>query len=257
MAASGLDYTIVRPGGLTDEPGSGRVRVGEDLGTGTVPRADVAALLAAVLAERRGHRQGLRPARAATRRSTRPSAASEGAARHRERARPGGARPRPARAGGARDHLRRPEPGLAALRGRGALRLPRARRALAARRARRRLAGQGRRASAACSRPRASPSAASGWTCARRGSRSASPARSSGRSAASQGARCETLFGTLPSTRRAPCMPRLPSTIRSASYSLAMLDDRVGRVALRRVGLDLDAVAAGSADRASRGSPRR
>ena len=51
VAASGLDYTIVRPGGLTDEPGSGRVRVGEDLGTGTVPRADVAALLAAVLAE--------------------------------------------------------------------------------------------------------------------------------------------------------------------------------------------------------------
>ena len=51
VAASGLDYTIVRPGGLTDEPGSGRVRVGEDLGTGTVPRADVAALLAAVLAD--------------------------------------------------------------------------------------------------------------------------------------------------------------------------------------------------------------
>jgi nucleoside-diphosphate-sugar epimerase len=50
LAASGLDFTIVRPGGLTDEPATGLVRVGERLERGQVPRADVAAVLAAVLA---------------------------------------------------------------------------------------------------------------------------------------------------------------------------------------------------------------
>jgi uncharacterized protein YbjT (DUF2867 family) len=49
LAAAGLDHTIVRPGGLTDEPGTGLVAVGDDLGSGTVPRADVAAVLAATL----------------------------------------------------------------------------------------------------------------------------------------------------------------------------------------------------------------
>ena len=48
LAASGLEYTIVRPGGLTDEPGTGRVRT--DTGDGSIPRDDVAAVLAAVLA---------------------------------------------------------------------------------------------------------------------------------------------------------------------------------------------------------------
>lgn len=50
LVESGLDFTIVRPGGLTDEPGTGRVRVGERLSRGKIPRADVAAVLAAVLA---------------------------------------------------------------------------------------------------------------------------------------------------------------------------------------------------------------
>jgi uncharacterized protein YbjT (DUF2867 family) len=49
LMASGLDYTIVRPGGLTDDPGTGMVTVGTDLGRGSVPRDDVAALLLAVL----------------------------------------------------------------------------------------------------------------------------------------------------------------------------------------------------------------
>jgi hypothetical protein len=40
----------VRPGRLTDDPGTGRVRVGPDLGRGDVPRDDVAAVLLAVLA---------------------------------------------------------------------------------------------------------------------------------------------------------------------------------------------------------------
>jgi uncharacterized protein YbjT (DUF2867 family) len=46
LAGSGLEWTIVRPGGLTDEPGSGRVSVAERLGRrGSVPRADVALVL--------------------------------------------------------------------------------------------------------------------------------------------------------------------------------------------------------------------
>ena len=43
---SGLDYTIVKPGRLTDEPGTGNVSVGPDLDRGEVPREDVAAVLA-------------------------------------------------------------------------------------------------------------------------------------------------------------------------------------------------------------------
>jgi len=43
-----LDWTIVRPGRLTDTSGTNRVQVGT-LGRGEVPRADVAAVLAAVL----------------------------------------------------------------------------------------------------------------------------------------------------------------------------------------------------------------
>jgi uncharacterized protein YbjT (DUF2867 family) len=50
LMVSGLDYTIVRPGRLTDEPGRGRVDAASKLGRyGQVPRADVAAVLVAVL----------------------------------------------------------------------------------------------------------------------------------------------------------------------------------------------------------------
>jgi uncharacterized protein YbjT (DUF2867 family) len=51
VAASGLDFTIVRPGGLTDEPAAGRVVVGERVARGTIPRDDVAAVLVACLDE--------------------------------------------------------------------------------------------------------------------------------------------------------------------------------------------------------------
>jgi nucleoside-diphosphate-sugar epimerase len=44
-----LDTTIVRPGRLTDEPGTGRVTLGHGLELADVPRDDVAAVLAAVL----------------------------------------------------------------------------------------------------------------------------------------------------------------------------------------------------------------
>ncbi len=46
LAASSLDWTIVRPGGLTNGPGSGRVAIAERLGRfGQVPREDVALVL--------------------------------------------------------------------------------------------------------------------------------------------------------------------------------------------------------------------
>jgi uncharacterized protein YbjT (DUF2867 family) len=47
VSQSGLDWTIVRPGRLTDGAGTGRVSV--DAGSGEIPREDVAATLVAVL----------------------------------------------------------------------------------------------------------------------------------------------------------------------------------------------------------------
>jgi uncharacterized protein YbjT (DUF2867 family) len=50
VSESGLDYTIVRPGGLTDDPGTGGVEVAEHLERrGRVSRDDVAAVIAEVL----------------------------------------------------------------------------------------------------------------------------------------------------------------------------------------------------------------
>jgi uncharacterized protein YbjT (DUF2867 family) len=49
VQASDRDWTIVRPGRLTDETGSGRVRIGESPFRGEIPREDVAAVLAALL----------------------------------------------------------------------------------------------------------------------------------------------------------------------------------------------------------------
>lgn len=49
LRASGLDYTVVRPGSLTDDPGTGLVSAAEHLDRGQIPRADVAAVFAACL----------------------------------------------------------------------------------------------------------------------------------------------------------------------------------------------------------------
>jgi uncharacterized protein YbjT (DUF2867 family) len=49
VRASGLDYTVVRPGGLTDDPGTGLVTIAEETARGKVPRADVAAVFVACL----------------------------------------------------------------------------------------------------------------------------------------------------------------------------------------------------------------
>jgi uncharacterized protein YbjT (DUF2867 family) len=56
-ARTDLDWTILRPGRLTDSPGTGRVRLGESVGRSEVTRDDVAAVLAALLDEPRtaGH----------------------------------------------------------------------------------------------------------------------------------------------------------------------------------------------------------
>ena len=53
LMASGLAWTIVRPGGLTDDPGSGRVTLAERVERGKIPRDDVAAVLRACLDEPR------------------------------------------------------------------------------------------------------------------------------------------------------------------------------------------------------------
>lgn len=49
LFGSDLDYTVVRPGMLTDEPPTGRVTIGSSVGRAEVSRADVAAVLAASL----------------------------------------------------------------------------------------------------------------------------------------------------------------------------------------------------------------
>jgi uncharacterized protein YbjT (DUF2867 family) len=49
LVESGLDYTILRPGGLTDDPGTGKVQLGERLDYGQVSRDDVAGVIAECL----------------------------------------------------------------------------------------------------------------------------------------------------------------------------------------------------------------
>lgn len=49
VRGAGLDATIVRPGQLTDDEPTGRVRVGRTVERGAIPRADVAAVVLAVL----------------------------------------------------------------------------------------------------------------------------------------------------------------------------------------------------------------
>ena len=50
LQSSGLDYTIIRPGSLTNEPGTGRIDAAPSLGRrGEISREDVAAIFAATL----------------------------------------------------------------------------------------------------------------------------------------------------------------------------------------------------------------
>jgi uncharacterized protein YbjT (DUF2867 family) len=56
LTSSDLDWVVVRPGTLTDAPGTGNVRAGWAVPYGDVPRDDVAAFIAAALREPRLHR---------------------------------------------------------------------------------------------------------------------------------------------------------------------------------------------------------
>lgn len=56
LRARDLDWTIVRPGGLTNDPPTGLVRAAPSTGQGTIPRSDVAAVLAALLESGAGSR---------------------------------------------------------------------------------------------------------------------------------------------------------------------------------------------------------
>ena len=57
VEASDLDWTILRPGGLTDDVGTGNVRIETTPFSGPVPRDDVAAVIAGLLADGRGSRR--------------------------------------------------------------------------------------------------------------------------------------------------------------------------------------------------------
>lgn len=50
LRGTDLAWTILGPSSLTDEPGTGRIEVGDGVSGSTVPRADVAAVVAAALA---------------------------------------------------------------------------------------------------------------------------------------------------------------------------------------------------------------
>jgi nucleoside-diphosphate-sugar epimerase len=52
LARRNLTTTVLRPGGLTDEPGTGRVTLARHVERGSVPRDDVAAVLLALLDRR-------------------------------------------------------------------------------------------------------------------------------------------------------------------------------------------------------------
>jgi len=49
LVATDLAWTVLRPSGLTDDPGTGMIEVGEDLAPGQVSRQDVARVAVAVL----------------------------------------------------------------------------------------------------------------------------------------------------------------------------------------------------------------
>ncbi|MBU5352913.1 SDR family oxidoreductase [Paenibacillus barcinonensis] len=56
LFASELNYTIIRPGGLKNEPGTGKVTIGTDLKPGSIAREDVARVIAASLQEEKTYR---------------------------------------------------------------------------------------------------------------------------------------------------------------------------------------------------------
>jgi len=53
LRKSGLDYTIIKPGRLTNDPGTGRVKLARNLDGGEIPREDVARVIKAVIEDHR------------------------------------------------------------------------------------------------------------------------------------------------------------------------------------------------------------
>lgn len=66
LRARDLDWTILRPGGLTNEPAGGLVRLAVNVPGGSIPRADVAAVLAELLVTGGAKRQVLELVRGET-----------------------------------------------------------------------------------------------------------------------------------------------------------------------------------------------
>ncbi|MGD6846142.1 SDR family oxidoreductase [Rossellomorea aquimaris] len=58
LEQSGLTYTIIRPGGLLNEAGKGKVTAGENLSRESIPREDVAGTVVASLDEERTFNKG-------------------------------------------------------------------------------------------------------------------------------------------------------------------------------------------------------
>lgn len=56
LLQSSLTYTIIRPGGLLNEPGTGKISAAENLERGSIPREDVARIIFASLTEERTFR---------------------------------------------------------------------------------------------------------------------------------------------------------------------------------------------------------
>lgn len=51
LMSTELDYTIVRPGGLTHDPGTSKIKVADEVEFGNVPRSDVAKTMIAAIQE--------------------------------------------------------------------------------------------------------------------------------------------------------------------------------------------------------------
>ncbi|TMU87019.1 SDR family oxidoreductase [Bacillus sp. BHET2] len=58
LVQSGLTYTIIRPGGLLNEPGTGKVSAGENLSRSSIPREDVARTIVVSLSEEHTFNKG-------------------------------------------------------------------------------------------------------------------------------------------------------------------------------------------------------
>lgn len=57
LEQSSLNYTIIRPGGLVNEPGSGKITAAANLQRATIPREDVASTILAALTEEKTFRR--------------------------------------------------------------------------------------------------------------------------------------------------------------------------------------------------------